>query len=1046
MWRTVSVWACRSVLWLGVLAVLSGQRVWAEETRANAANDAGATAQGASVPRLVQFSGVLKDQAGATLSGVQGVTFALYKEQSSGAALWIETQNVTADAEGRFAVLLGSTSPEGLPLELFSTGQARWLGVQAAGQEEPPRIFLASVPYALATSPGGDGSSSAASSTESKSSSPPTANVPPDSGGGGAKVSQLNQGAGIILTPNPIMEVGSIAANFTTSGGNSGDNGASTDVARGNHLHDGRYFTETELSGTGTINTLSNPVDWAKLKNVPEGFADGTDATGGTASDVVCDGCVGTSDLAPDAATQAEIDDEAAARAAADTTLQSNINSEAAARAAADNTLLSNINAEAAARAAADTTLQTNINSEAAARTAADTTLAAADAARVLKAGDTMTGKLTLGPSGAAGTPSVPIEMLALSLQSAISTNQVFQLRTEVLGNNTADATGRMSLLYGEGGATPGATGISFSHDGKLFGDGSNLTGVLSQAAVDTEAASRAAADTTLQNNIDAEAAARSAMDTQLQGNINTEAAARAAADTTLQNNIDAEAAARQAADTTLQNNINNEAAARAAADTTLQTNINNEAAARTAADGTLQTRVAGTCAAGSSIREVLANGTVTCETDDGGGTGTVTQVNAGTGLTGGSITTTGTLAVDTNAIQRRVTGFCNAGSWLRVLNADGSAVCQAEQGLGTVTQVSAGYGLLGGNIFNAGTLSINGAIVAQLSSNIFTDTQLVNTTATNAIRGVTSSTTGTAIIGETTATGDTVTTAGSFLSASRRGKGIIAITTNTVGPTIAGTFQTFSPDGTTIQSRALATTGFNQAGDFENASSTGTGLRAVASSLTGPTVGISAVVASPDGRAGSFTGRVEIAGDLYVSGNSTLNGSVLKGSGSFKIDHPLDPANQYLSHSFVESPDMMNVYNGNAALDGKGVAWVELPEWFETLNREFRYQLTAIGAPGPNLYIAQEVQGNRFQIAGGKPGMKVSWQVTGIRQDPFAETRRIPVEEDKPVSLRGFYLHPEAYGLPKEKGISYARRPPETEGLEAKSGAEISQVVTSAK
>ena len=79
-----------------------------------------------------------------------------------------------------------------------------------------------------------------------------------------------------------------------------------------------------------------------------------------------------------------------------------------------------------------------------------------------------------------------------------------------------------------------------------------------------------------------------------------------------------------------------------------------------------------------------------------------------------------------------------------------------------------------------------------------------------------------------------------------------------------------------------------------------------------------------------------------------------------------------------------MNVYNGNVVLDDSGEASVTLPDWFEALNRDFRYQLTAIGAPGPNLYVAEEVASNRFKIAGGGRGSKVSWQVTGIRRDEW--------------------------------------------------------------
>jgi hypothetical protein len=162
----------------------------------------------------------------------------------------------------------------------------------------------------------------------------------------------------------------------------------------------------------------------------------------------------------------------------------------------------------------------------------------------------------------------------------------------------------------------------------------------------------------------------------------------------------------------------------------------------------------------------------------------------------------------------------------------------------------------------------------------------------------------------------------------------------------------------------------------------------------------------------------------LLVFGKGSFTGIVSKPAGSFKIDHPLDPANKYLSHSFVESPDMMNVYNGNAILDANGEAWVELPHYFETLNKDFRYLLTSIGAPGPNLYIAEEISGNRFKIAGGKSGSKVSWQVTGIRQDPFAEKYRIPVEEEKPAAEKGYYLHPDLYGQPQTKSVAWARDP----------------------
>ena len=153
-------------------------------------------------------------------------------------------------------------------------------------------------------------------------------------------------------------------------------------------------------------------------------------------------------------------------------------------------------------------------------------------------------------------------------------------------------------------------------------------------------------------------------------------------------------------------------------------------------------------------------------------------------------------------------------------------------------------------------------------------------------------------------------------------------------------------------------------------------------------------------------------------SGNVHIPGNLSKGGGSFQIDHPLDPANKYLYHSFVESPDMMNIYNGVVHLDARGSAWITLPSYFEALNRDFRYQLTSLGKPQPSLYISREIAGNRFKISGGKAGGRVSWQVTGIRHDAYADAHRIPVETEKPSQEQGHYLHPELFGAPKELAI----------------------------
>ncbi len=166
-------------------------------------------------------------------------------------------------------------------------------------------------------------------------------------------------------------------------------------------------------------------------------------------------------------------------------------------------------------------------------------------------------------------------------------------------------------------------------------------------------------------------------------------------------------------------------------------------------------------------------------------------------------------------------------------------------------------------------------------------------------------------------------------------------------------------------------------------------------------------------GLAGSFTGDVAISGNLDVSGTK-----------SFRIDHPLDPANKYLYHAALESSEVLNLYSGNVPLDASGEASVQLPNWFQSLNQDYRYQLTAVGAAAPNLHIAQEIQNNNFKIAGGAAGMKVSWQVTGVRADAWEKAHPMVVEVQKPQRERGYYINPELFGAPPERSTDWVRVP----------------------
>lgn len=331
----------------------------------------------------------------------------------------------------------------------------------------------------------------------------------------------------------------------------------------------------------------------------------------------------------------------------------------------------------------------------------------------------------------------------------------------------------------------------------------------------------------------------------------------------------------------------------------------------------------------------------------------------------------------------------------------------------------------------------------------------------------------GIGITGDAVYDGNATNYGGSFGAYGTSGRAISGIAYATGGTNYGASLDARGANGRAVYGQASNTSGFNYGGYFDAKGEYGTGIYAIASSnvgsaetyggyfeskasngrgVFGKTDGTSGIavsgVANYSGSGTNYGGYFEakassgravygiasgnfgraimgVAGSAgatagYFSGNVTVTGTLSKGGGSFKIDHPLDPTNKNLYHSFVESPDMMNIYNGNVILDENGAAIVILPDWFEALNMEFRYQLTAIGAPGPNLYISEEISGNRFSIAGGQPGSKVSWQVTGIRHDAFANANRIPLEEMKRPEDRGKYLHPDAFNQPVTAGVDY--------------------------
>ena len=332
--------------------------------------------------------------------------------------------------------------------------------------------------------------------------------------------------------------------------------------------------------------------------------------------------------------------------------------------------------------------------------------------------------------------------------------------------------------------------------------------------------------------------------------------------------------------------------------------------------------------------------------------------------------------------------------------------------------QAAAAYTAGSGLALNGTQFSV--AVPLSLTGSSLNGILVVHNTATasgayDGIQSYTSGSNASAVVGIHYGAGNGVygqTSTGDAILGSSRGQGGNAVYGTSSGGK-GGVFITSYEFGLGVQAEA---TGPNATGLFALNDTSGAG--AVCSSDTGTGVeGYSRTYVGVYGEAGEASAK---AG--YFLGDVTVTGNLSKSGGSFKIDHPLDPEHKYLYHSFVESPDMMNIYNGNVTTDAQGSAAVTMPDWFQALNQDFRYQLTVIGQFAQAV-VATEMKGNTFTIKTDKPGVKVSWQVTGIRHDAWANAHRIPVEEDKPDNEQGLYLHPKEFGQPEELGIGYARR-----------------------
>ncbi|GIV10594.1 MAG: hypothetical protein KatS3mg020_0085 [Fimbriimonadales bacterium] len=320
----------------------------------------------------------------------------------------------------------------------------------------------------------------------------------------------------------------------------------------------------------------------------------------------------------------------------------------------------------------------------------------------------------------------------------------------------------------------------------------------------------------------------------------------------------------------------------------------------------------------------------------------------------------------------------------------------------------SSGYGLYGEATAATGTnYGVYGRSASSSGYGLYGEATA--TTGTNyGVYGRSASSSGYGLYGEATAT--TGTNAGvAGRSPSIDGYGVWGQSTNTAGG--VGVYGTaVGSTGTGVYGNALASAGQNTGVLGRTDSPQGRGVVGLSAATTGVNYGV--------------LGRAESANGWGVFANGRLGAS---GTKSFQIDHPLRPETHFLNHFCIEAPEPYNLYRGVVTLDSQGEAWVTLPDYFESINREASYHLTPIGAPMPNLHVAIEIQNNRFKIAGGAPGKKVSWEVKAIRNDPWVQRYGYETEPEKPKAWQGHYLHPELYGQPREQSIFFVPTQPST-------------------